>query len=439
VGKFSVIIHVIQSFLIILFWTNLYFVIKVSIFDTYREKYQEDIPGIFKSMTRFLFLFFAILSIMVIVFDQSLMSIATLGGLVGAGLTFALGELILDTFSGIVLEIEGPLNINDWIQLSDGKEGMVVKINWRTVVLKTIDDTLLIVPQRDLTKIFMNYSQPDQSYWDYIEIGLDHTLPVERAERILRAGVMKTPTIHNFECQAHACNLNESGINYRLRYKVPNRGLANDVRHDVIQTVTNHLHDCNLRISEVLGEYAVSLGGQPFKEEEQISVDGLIDKVDLLKTLPEVIKKRISEKSIQHVVSAGEIIVHEGDEGHSLFLIAEGVVTISISYTNEMGEQREKMLFNLGFSECFGEMSLFLKDPRSATVRAATNCLLYEISHDLIEDTLKATPEILTQLIQDAQRKKEKNLKLKEEMSKVKEHETLHEKGIFAHLRDLFK
>lgn len=438
-GRFTIIVQFLESIAIVAFWAILYLLIKFTVFQRYQDKHQQNMPSIFVSMVRFFFIVFVILSIMVIVFDQSLMSVATLGGLVAAGVTFAVGELIMDTFSGVILEIEGPLEVNDWIKLDADREGMVISINWRTVILITVDETMIVVPHRDLTKGFTNFSRPGGAYWEFIEIGMDHSLPVERAERIMRAGVMKATSIYDHQCYASATKISESGITYELGYMVPDRSLSRSVKHDVIQAVTNHLHACGMRVSESLGEYAVSKGGKPFQEDNPIDLRGIIERVDFLKNLSEVATVKISEGALCHSYNEGESIVLEGEEGHSLFLVAEGVASVSISYVSESGEQKEKHLFNLGYGDCFGEMSLFLNDPRSANVRAATNCLVYEVSHDLIKDSLTENPEIFTKMLKDAKAKKERNLAMREKMSQMKEHEHEQHKGVLAHLKDLFR
>jgi len=188
---------------------------------------------------------------------------------VSAGLTFALGELILDAFSGVILETESPFELNDWIKTLDGTEGRVVKINWRTVILENLDEYLIIVPHRKIAQGFTNYSKPHKSYWDSIEITLDHTIPVERAERILRAGTMLVPSIHNKMCDVTAMKAEESGITYEVRYMVPDFIVCREVKHDVIDGITRHLHEYNLRISEVIGEYAMSKGGSLSKKSHR--------------------------------------------------------------------------------------------------------------------------------------------------------------------------
>ena len=72
---------------------------------------------------------------------------------------------------------------------------------------------------------------------------------------------------------------------------------------------------------------------------------------------------------------AGEAIVSEGDAGDSMFVLARGEASVTLSQTDgDVATLREGALF--------GEMSLLTGDARSATVTALTDCELIEVSAD---------------------------------------------------------
>ena len=62
----------------------------------------------------------------------------------------------------------------------------------------------------------------------------------------------------------------------------------------------------------------------------------------------------------------GEVIICEGDEGNCMFVIQEGKVEVLIAGEND----KEIRLGIRGEGEFFGEMAIFDRDVRSATVRA---------------------------------------------------------------------
>jgi voltage-gated potassium channel len=82
-----------------------------------------------------------------------------------------------------------------------------------------------------------------------------------------------------------------------------------------------------------------------------------------------------------HITEPGEIIVRQGDDGHSMYIIAAGEAQV------EFGPGRDPALLRGG--DIFGELALLERKPRSATVRALTECRLLELSaaefHALME------------------------------------------------------
>jgi CRP-like cAMP-binding protein len=99
-------------------------------------------------------------------------------------------------------------------------------------------------------------------------------------------------------------------------------------------------------------------------------------------------------ESIHHIarevrVPAGEVIMREGEVGDSMYLFAEGQVLVTKNLTLKTGKrglsQAEKSMVRLDarYVSFFGDMAMFEKDVRSATITASTDCLLYEIKrHD---------------------------------------------------------
>jgi CRP-like cAMP-binding protein len=62
---------------------------------------------------------------------------------------------------------------------------------------------------------------------------------------------------------------------------------------------------------------------------------------------------------------AGEIIVQQGDAGNCMFVIQKGEVEALVE-----SDGRQLRLRSMGRNEFFGEMALFEKEVRTATIRA---------------------------------------------------------------------
>lgn len=90
---------------------------------------------------------------------------------------------------------------------------------------------------------------------------------------------------------------------------------------------------------------------------------------------------RQNEAQAEKVRRGGD--VHEVRYGllhpKTLFLIARGVVRV----VEERSGEREN-LATLMAGDFFGEMAIIRESPRSATVEAVSNCLLYELHRDAL-------------------------------------------------------
>ena len=93
-------------------------------------------------------------------------------------LGLALQEPLGNLFSGVMLMIERPLGVGDWLTVG-GIEGVVVATNWRSVHLQTRNKDLFVVPNSVLAKqSFMNESRPA-----HLRPGTSHTEIFPRTRR----------------------------------------------------------------------------------------------------------------------------------------------------------------------------------------------------------------------------------------------------------------
>ena len=74
-------------------------------------------------------------------------------------------------------------------------------------------------------------------------------------------------------------------------------------------------------------------------------------------------------------VSAGKIIIQEGDTDDVFYILLSGSVTVM---------KEGKAIATLDQGECFGEMAYLASQPRSATVAAKTSCSLLKIKAGLL-------------------------------------------------------
>jgi len=95
--------------------------------------------------------------------------------------------------------------------------------------------------------------------------------------------------------------------------------------------------------------------------------------------------------------NAGDIIVNEGDRNtERMYFLLEGIVDVYKGY----GKHNEILLSTLKSGDLFGEMSLFLDDPRTATVVSRERSVVLEIQRDKIQDLMGDNSDVAYAIIE---------------------------------------
>src|SRR5713101_6288018 len=86
--------------------------------------------------------------------------------------------------------------------------------------------------------------------------------------------------------------------------------------------------------------------------------------ISLFGGLEDASLEKIEAMLVEHSFAAGAVVCAEGDQGRSMYVVANGEV--EVRRANSKGEQVP--IVRLGRGELFGEMTLIEIQPRSATV-----------------------------------------------------------------------
>ena len=98
--------------------------------------------------------------------------------------------------------------------------------------------------------------------------------------------------------------------------------------------------------------------------------------------------------------SKGEVITQEGEQGDSMFILFEGNVEVSKTFTMKLEQgnftEREKILtrFKAEDNLVFGEIAMIDQENRSASVLTTTDCILLEIKREDFLGLLDRKPEM---------------------------------------------
>ena len=103
----------------------------------------------------------------------------------------------------------------------------------------------------------------------------------------------------------------------------------------------------------------------------------------------------LSSLFVWHMLPQQAVLFEEGArerKGNGLYFLYSG--TVGVYCKDAQGESR--LLKELQPGVCFGELGLIIHLPRTATIRAHTDCLLLHLPHRSFHNFLHLAPEILT-------------------------------------------
>ena len=85
-----------------------------------------------------------------------------------------------------------------------------------------------------------------------------------------------------------------------------------------------------------------------------------------------------------------EYIFQEGEKGNKAYLLLDGRVAVEVN---------KKKVAEISEMEIFGEMSLILSKPRTASIRVLKPSIVLPITQDILDELLKTSPPVVAALV----------------------------------------
>lgn len=360
------------------------------------------VPRLLRDVVAILVYLIAIAVIVAVVFRQSLTGVWATSSVVGIILGLALRNMILDVFTGLAVNIERPYKIGDWIEVQQRMVqqnivGCVVELNWRTTRIETEERKIVIIPNSLMSDVVVtNYWSPEPTSRFDVRFCLDFSIAPERARRVLQAGASAVLDEEGFvgdpapDVRLHGTN--ERGVDYEVRFWcLPWRPHSPAIYRDRVYTsVLEHLAHAGLTLAYPKED--VYYARMPVRHLDTGSTADrrhLLGRVELFAQLEEVELDVLARSMVLRSFGAGDTLIQAGDAGASMFILAEGLLYVLVEI-----EGQERRVAQLVPGQFFGEMSVLTGEPRTATVRAATEVVAYEITRENVHDLFERRPEI---------------------------------------------
>ena len=180
-------------------------------------------------------------------------NVASLVVSLGVG-SLAVGLAAQDTlanmFAGFTLMLDRPFRVGDRIQLASGESGDVEAIGVRATLIRTPDETLLIVPNSALVKErLINLSRPTRRLATQVTVAVAYGSDLAVVRRILtEAALASAHTDHERAPVAMVNAFTEVGITVLLRFWVKDYNDMGLARTDVFEQIHHRLREAGVEI-----------------------------------------------------------------------------------------------------------------------------------------------------------------------------------------------
>lgn len=150
-------------------------------------------------------------------------------------LGLALQPILTNFFAGVVLALERPFRIHDWIQVGE-HEGQVTNITWRTTYIRTRQNDTVIFPNSSVAQeTLINFLYPHPLHMARIYVGVHYRTPPHRVQAaILRAATTVDGVLEKPSPAVYVYSFDDSAITYEARLWVsdmaPLRRIESDAR-----------------------------------------------------------------------------------------------------------------------------------------------------------------------------------------------------------------
>ena len=366
-----------------------------------RLRKKKELPDITRDLI--LIICYAILFVIVLRLksDINLTGILTTSAVLTVVVGFAAQTTLSSLISGLILQVERPFALGDWIKLGEYR-GRVISITWKSTRLLTRQDVLVYVPNAEITnKSFLNYSKPNRRIVSRMNIGIEYGAPPNTVRKVVLEIINQHPQVlETPPPEIYLVNFGDFAITYEIRFYHNNFADERRIKSDINTKIWYALRRNHIKIPFPIRDIHHSHIERRFHAKElaaqKISsdIEGLLERVSVFSALSEELRTQIAERSEIIEYGSGEFIVQQGDQGDSLYIIRTGLCGVYLKKNGTL----EKRIATIDSGGFFGEMSLLTGEPHSATVRAMEDTSVIMIDKENFSKILTDNPSISVQL-----------------------------------------
>ena len=202
-----------------------------------------------------IFVYFIGLSIILKHFNVEITPLVATLGIGGIAIGFALQDTLSNFFAGLHIISDKPINIGDFVELEGNISGYVEDIGWRSTRIRTLPNTLVIVPNSKIASTTItNDSLPVPEMSVVIQCGVSYTSDLNKVERVtidVAKRIQETVqgAVKDFEPFIRYHTFGDSNINFSVILRVKTYVDRYLVTHEFIKALKKRYDKEGIEIS----------------------------------------------------------------------------------------------------------------------------------------------------------------------------------------------
>lgn len=310
---------------------------------------------------------------------------------------FALQDVLGDLFSGIALNLDEAVNIGDWIKAGE-HEGRVEQFRWRAIKLRTVDNSLVLIPNRIAAKEeLQRFGRGGrESFALRMRIGVSYKSSPDFVISVLEEVLNNTSQVlKDPKPMVMVDEFGDFSVVYQIKFWLADYTIKEPLMSEIRRNAWYAFKRNNIQIPFPIRDVYIK------KEEGDGLTTGQV--VELLKQ--NEIFAGIGDDQLRELAASvkikpygnGEVLITEGKEGQHFYQILEGQAEVL---------KKGRVLARLKPGDYVGEMSLFTGDKTSAEVRTTSECSLLEVASATFRETVKINAQMARELSEVIARRK---------------------------------
>jgi small-conductance mechanosensitive channel len=354
--------------------------------------------------------------------------------IVGIVVGLALQDTLGNLFAGLAMSADQPFQVGDVILIPNRGEGVIEKVSWRGVTIRTFQNKLLVISNSVLGKEIFEVAPKNNLNAKLVFFNTLYTNSPAKTIHAVREAIRQVENVSpKMRPVVRIRNLAADGIDWEVKYWLEDYRLQHDTDALVRQRIWYVFQREKINFAYPTRTLYLEKHAEEAPPEEIFNITAeRLNNVSIFAPLSDEEIERLANASVSRVYAPGEPIVHRGQEGNSMYVIIRGGVKVQIPENNY-----QKTIGKLKENDFFGEMSLLTGEPRTATVIATEESEVLRIDKEGLKPIFENNPALVSAVSELVEERREL-LRAQAEEAAKEEEEMKAKKGVMRSIRGFF-